>query len=150
MILIAFAFLLPSPIHEKTEVRMNHRYSDDHVRKNPKGCDSGQETEKQADAAAKFGCDRKKCEESWNVQSARKEAHCTGEAVSAEPPQHFLGTMREENYTEHQAENSRRDVSIGCNYSLEHWRHAPQQSYQGPKMAELSSCDRGLSRHFWA
>jgi|SRR6516164_1546659 len=125
MILIAFAFLLPRPIHEKTEVRMNHRYGDDHVRKNPRGRNSGQETHKQADAAKKFGGDCKKCEQCWNVHSAREEAHGPGETVSAEPPQHLLGTMREENYTEHQAENGRCNVTIGRNYSLEHWRHAP-------------------------
>src|ERR1700723_3420055 len=44
----------------------------------------------------------------------------TGESVTAKPPEHLLGAMREENYAEHQPENRCCSVVIRCRQFANH------------------------------
>jgi hypothetical protein len=86
MKLVALTLLRSCPIHEETEVVMDHRYGHDHIAKDSECRDSGQEPENEAQPAKEFCSNRQKCEQRRNVQGAGEESHHAGEAYPPNQP----------------------------------------------------------------
>jgi hypothetical protein len=85
---------------------MYHGDGHDHVAKDSKGRHAGEQPEDKTQSAEEFRGNGQKCECGRDVQDAREEAHRAGESVPTKPSEHLLGAMGEEDYPEHQAENS--------------------------------------------
>src|SRR5580700_2823294 len=98
MVLVTLALLCSCPIHKEAEMVMYHRHSHDHIEGDSECRNSGQESKNQAESAKEFCGDRQERERRRNVHDAGEKTHRSGEAVSAKPTQHLLGTMCEENH----------------------------------------------------
>src|SRR5438105_906525 len=91
---------------------MNHGNGHGHV-----GKDS---SEDEPQSAEEFRRNGQKRDWGGNVHNAGEEAHGAGEAVSAEPPKHLLGAVREEDDSDHQSKNGCSSVVVGGNQSTNH------------------------------
>src|ERR1700733_6796205 len=114
--LITLALLCAGPVHKEPELMMDHCNRDNHVARDPKGCNPGQEAEDKTQSAEEFRGNGQKCEYSRNVHDSGEEAHRASEAISAEPSQHLLRTVGEEDHPEHQSKNGYCTVIVGSNY----------------------------------
>src|ERR1700674_3753136 len=92
---------------------MNHRDGHDHVGKDSKGCNASEQSEDKTKSAEEFRRNCQKREWGRNVHDAGEEAHGAGEAVSAEPPEHLLGAVREKDDSQHQSKNGGCGVVVG-------------------------------------
>src|ERR1700733_93639 len=120
VILEALALLCSGPVHKEAEPIMNHRYGHNHIEEDSQCGNSGQEPKNQAEAAKEFRSKRQKREQHRNVHDVGKKAHSPAEAGPAEPAQHLLGAMCEENYPEHEAKHCGRTVIVGRNQFTKH------------------------------
>ena len=92
---------------------MNHGDGHDHVAKDSKGCNARNQPDNEPQPAKELGGSGQKCEYGRDVQHSREESHRAGEAISTEPPEHFLSTVGEEDHSQHQSKNSRGGIVIG-------------------------------------
>src|ERR1700692_3625791 len=99
---------------------MKHGDGHDHVGKDSKGCDASEQSEDKTQSAEEFRRNGQKCKWRRNVHDAGEEAHGAGEAVSAEPPKHLLGAVREEDDSYHQSKNGCCSVVVGGNQFTNH------------------------------
>jgi hypothetical protein len=100
-----FALLLARPVGEEAIVNVNGEYGDQHVHRDAERGHAAQQSNEQSQAAEKFGANRKEGQRRWDVHHLGEEVHGPGEAVAAEPSQHFLRAVGEEHYAQHQADH---------------------------------------------
>src|SRR5437016_4393117 len=120
VVFITFSLLCSRPVHPEAELTMNHRNGHDHVAKDSKGRNAGEQSKDKTQSAKEFRGDGQKCEYGRNVQHSREESHRAGEAISTEPSEHLLSAVGEEDHSEHQAKNSRCGIVIGGNQFTKH------------------------------
>src|SRR6267154_2587782 len=99
---------------------MNHGDGHNHVGKDSKGCDASEQSEDKTKPAKEFRRNCQKRDWGGNVHNAGEEAHGAGEAVSAEPPKHLLGAVREEDDSDRHPENGCCSVVVGSNQFTNH------------------------------
>ena len=102
MIFVTFALLVSGPVHKESELMMNHSDGHDHIGEDSQRRDSGQESQNEAEAAKEFRTYGQKSEQHRNVHDPGEEAHGARESVAAEPAQHLLRAVGEENRAQHQ------------------------------------------------
>jgi hypothetical protein len=86
-----FSLLSPHPVHEEAKLVMDHRDRYEHVAKDSKRGNAGEQAEDETQSPEEFRGNSQKCEWGRNVHHAGEEAHCAGESVSTEPSEHLLG-----------------------------------------------------------
>src|SRR4029077_752598 len=98
-----FSLLRARPVHKEAELMMDHYDGYEHVAKDSKGGDAGEQTEDEAQSPKEFRGNGQKCEYRRDVQHSGEEAHRAGESVSTEPSEHLLGAVGEKYDSRHQS-----------------------------------------------
>jgi len=115
MIFVTFALLVSGPVHKESELMMNHSDGHDHIGEDSQRRDSGQESQNEAEAAKEFRAYGQKSEQHRNVHDPGEETHGAGESVAAEPAQHLLRAVCEENHPKGEAKHRCRMIISGPN-----------------------------------
>src|SRR6476660_3835993 len=100
MILIAFALLQPTPIHEEPVRHVHHRNGSQHDNGEAGSRKPGEKPSEKPQAAERLAHDDEKGDDPWKSHFLREGAHGSGKAEAPEPPQQFLSAMREHNKPE--------------------------------------------------
>lgn len=113
VIFIAFTFLLPEPVHEKSVSSVNNHDGDDHVRGNAECGNATDTAEYQTDGAGEFRRNRQKRQRCRNVHLLREIIHRAGKAIAAEPAKRLLCAVREHDDAERQSCKQGREAVAG-------------------------------------
>src|SRR4249919_1500842 len=105
MILIAFALLLPAPIHEEPVRQVHHRNGSQHDNGQAGSRKPGEKPSEKRQAAERLADDDEKANDPWESHLLGEEAHGAVKAEAAKPSQQFLGAMREHDKPEGDPQN---------------------------------------------
>jgi len=115
-----FTLLGSRPVHKEAKVAVHHRNGDDHIRGDAECSNARQDAKDQPQPAKELSSNRQKGEYCRYVQGPREESHGSGEPETAEPAQHLLGAMREEDQAQNHTDDGRGGAAVGLRQFAKH------------------------------
>src|SRR5208337_1471608 len=105
--------LLPEPVHEKTVLEMDHRYSHGHITEDAECRDPREKSRNQPEGSGRFRKNGKECEERGNAHLGCEDVHGPDEAGAAEPAEGLLCPVGEKDNPQQQPEHKGCTIIIG-------------------------------------
>src|SRR6476620_9690949 len=118
MILIAFALLLPEPVHEEPVRQVHHRNGSQHDNGQAGSRKPSEKPSEKPQAAKRLANDDEKGNDPWESHFLREGAHGAVKAEAAEPSQQLLGAVREHDKPEGDPQDESRQSVVGLKQRL--------------------------------